>query len=33
MLENGLYFVSSKQVQLSAVEAEQFYAEHRGKYS
>ncbi|KAK3791613.1 hypothetical protein RRG08_002966 [Elysia crispata] len=32
MLENGLYFVLSKQVHLSAVQAEQFYAEHRGKF-
>ncbi|GFR75425.1 nucleoside diphosphate kinase [Elysia marginata] len=32
MLENGLYFVMSKRVQLSAVQAEQFYAEHRGKF-
>lgn len=32
MLENGLYFVMSKQTHLSAVQAEEFYAEHRGKF-
>ncbi|GFO40743.1 nucleoside diphosphate kinase [Plakobranchus ocellatus] len=32
ILENGLYFVSSKHMHLSSDEAEEFYAEHRGKF-
>ncbi|BFY99462.1 hypothetical protein BsWGS_02502 [Bradybaena similaris] len=32
ILENGLYFVMSKNVKLSHSQAELFYAEHRGKF-
>ncbi|CAG5132721.1 unnamed protein product [Candidula unifasciata] len=32
ILENGLYFVLSKNVKLSHSQAELFYAEHRGKF-
>ncbi|CAL1544266.1 unnamed protein product [Lymnaea stagnalis] len=32
ILENGFYFLMSKQHRLSTAQAEQFYAEHRGKF-